>query len=65
MQLPAKFGGMALGSGLRTLGAQHLCSLTKSADDVERISGSWDVVAIAKNEVDGWWQKKLRMESRD
>ena len=36
-QLPPKFGGMALRSGLRTLGAEHLCSLAKSADLVDRI----------------------------
>ena len=51
-QLPPKYGGMALRSGLRTLGAQHLCSLVKSADDVERIVGGWDVVAIAQRETE-------------
>ena len=53
-QLPAKYGGMAMRSGLRTLGAQHLCSLAKSADHVERIVGSWNVIAIAKQETEAW-----------
>ena len=54
----SKIGGMALRSGLRTFWAQHLCSLAKSADDVERIVGIWDVVAIAKGEVEGWLQRR-------
>ena len=36
-QLPAKFGDMAVRSELRTFGAQHLCSLAKSAHNVERM----------------------------
>ena len=53
-QLPPKFGGMAVRSGLRTHGAQHLCSLAKSSDDVDRIVGGWDVVAVAKCETEVW-----------
>ena len=53
-QLPPKFGGMALRSGLKTHGAQHLCSLAKSADNVDRIVGGWDVVALAKQETECW-----------
>ena len=53
-QLPTKFGGMALRCGLRTFGAQHLCSLAKSADNVERIVGGWDVVGLAKHETEAW-----------
>ena len=53
-QLPAKFGGMAVRSGLRTFGAQHLCSLAKSADNVERIVGGWNLVAVAKYETEAW-----------
>ena len=53
-QLPLKFGGMGLRSGLRTLAAQHLCSLAKSADSVDRIVSDWDVVAIAQSEIGAW-----------
>ena len=38
-QLPPKFGGMAIRSGLRTYGAQRICSLEKSAENVDRIVG--------------------------
>ena len=41
-------------SGLRTFGAQHLCSLAKSADNVERIVGGWDVVSVVKRETEAW-----------
>ena len=41
-QLPAKFGGMALRSGLRTFGAQHIVSLAKTSSEVNRIVGSYD-----------------------
>ena len=53
-QLPPKYGGMALRSGLRTLGAQHLCSIAKCADNVDRIVGGWDVVATAKRDTEDW-----------
>ena len=53
-QLPAKFGGMGLRSGLRTFGAQHLCSLAKSAKNVDRIVNGWNAVAIAKAETRAW-----------
>ena len=56
-QLPPKFGGMSMRSGLRTLGAQHLCSLAKSADNVDRIVGGWDVVAAARRETEHWLNK--------
>ena len=49
-QLPPKYGGMALRSGLQTYGAQHLCSLAKSANNVDRIVGGWNVIAIAKRD---------------
>ena len=49
-QLPAKFGDMAV----RTFGAQHLCSLAKSAHNVERIVGEWDVVTAVKCETEDW-----------
>ena len=53
-QLPSKYGGMAMQSGLRTLGAQHLSSFAKAADYVERIVGNWDVIAHAKLETQDW-----------
>ena len=56
-QLPPKYGGMGLRSGLKTYGAQHLCSLAKSADNVERITGSWDLVSIAHRETGKWLSK--------
>ena len=53
-QLPPKFGGMAVRSGLRTHGAQHLCSLAKCADDVDRIVGGWNAVEVARRETEAW-----------
>ena len=53
-QLPPKYGGMALRSGLTTYGAQHLCSLAKVADNVERIVGVWDVLSIAHRDTAEW-----------
>ena len=32
-QLPPKYGGMALRSGLQTYGAQHLCSLVNDPEN--------------------------------
>ena len=61
-QQPAKFGGITLRSGLRTFGAQHLCSIAKSADDAERIVGNWNVVAIANDEVEGWIQSSCEQK---
>ena len=63
-QLPAKFGGMPLRSGLRTFGAQHLCSLAKSAKKVDRIVNGWDVVGIANSET-GTWLKDSCEQSVD
>ena len=45
---------MALRSGLRTHGAQHLYSIAKSADNVDRIVGGWDAVAVARRETEAW-----------
>ena len=56
-QLPPKFGGMSLRSGLRTFGAQHLYSLAKSANNVDRIVNGWDVVDIARRETGVWLSK--------
>ena len=47
-QLPPKFGGMALRSGLRTQGAHHLYSIAKCANNVDRIVGGWNAVAVAR-----------------
>ena len=58
-QLPPKYGGMALRSGLRTYGAQHLCSLAKSSNSVGRIVGGWDAVEIAKRDTERWLNDAL------
>ena len=55
-QLLPKYGGMALRSGPQTY-AQHLCSLAKSALNIERIFGSWDSIAIAKRDAGKWLAK--------
>ena len=59
-QLPPKYGGMGLRSGLRTYGAQHLCSLAKSAKNVEKIVGGWDVDAVAKRHIGDWLDNALQ-----
>ena len=53
-QLTPKFGGMSMRSGLTTYGAQHLVSLAKSAAEVERIVGKYDVLQLAKRETQSW-----------
>ena len=53
-QLPARFSGMAIRSGLRTFGAQHLYSLAQSAKNFDRIVNGWNAVAIAKEETGAW-----------
>ena len=53
-QLPAKFGGMAMRSGLRTFGAHHIVSLTKTSAEVKRIVGSFDACGVAKRETEAW-----------
>ena len=58
-QLPPKYGGLALRSGLRTYGAQHVCSLAKSSTNVGRIVGGWDVVEIAKRDTERWLNDAL------
>ena len=45
---------MALRSGLRTYGAQHLCSLAKCSVNVKRIVGGWDLIAVAKCDTEDW-----------
>ena len=44
-------------SGLTTYGAQHLVSLSKSASEVERIVGKWDVVQVAKHETESFFSR--------
>ena len=42
-------------SGLRTFGAQHIVSLTKTSDEVRRIVGpTYDALAIAKRDTEEW-----------
>ena len=53
-QLPPKYGGMGIRSGLRTFGAQHLCSLVKSSCNVGKIVGSWNVDAVARRDTEDW-----------
>ena len=53
-QLPSKYGGMGMRSGLRTYGAQHLCSLIKSSINIGRIIGAWNVVAVAQRDTEEW-----------
>ena len=59
LQLPAKYGGMSLRSGLQTYGAQHLSSLSKSSDDVERIIGSLNLITVAKRDTEEWLNNAL------
>ena len=53
-QLTPKFGGLSMRSGLTTYGAQHMVSLAKSAKEVERIVGEYDVLQLAKRETGTW-----------
>ena len=53
-QLTPKFGGISMRSGLTTYGAQHLVSLSKSATEVKRIVGEYDVLQVAKREAGTW-----------
>ena len=54
-QLPPKYGGMGLRSGLKTLGAQHAVSLLKTAPIVKAIlKGKYDVKLIMKHETEAW-----------
>ena len=56
-QLPAKFGGMAMRSGLLTFGAQHIVSLTKTSAEVKRIVGFYDAFTVAERETELWLTK--------
>jgi len=53
-QMPAKFGGMAMRSGLQTFGAQHIVSLIKTSIEVKRIVGAYDACTVAKQETEDW-----------
>ena len=48
---------MAIRSGLRTFGAQHIVSLTKTSAEVKRIVGTYDALAIAKQDTEEWLSK--------
>ena len=61
-QLPAKFGGMAMRSGLRTFGAQHIVSLIKTSAEVSRIVGSYNACDVAKRETKEWLTNACRGE---
>ena len=61
-QLPAKFGGMAMRSGLRTFGAQHIVSLAKTSNEVKRIVGDWDACTVAKQDTEEWLLKACQGE---
>ena len=56
-QLPPKFGGLAIRSGLRTHGAHHLTSLAKTAIDVRRIVTTYNVLALAERETKAWFNR--------
>ena len=53
-QLLAKFGGMAMRSGLRTFGAHHIVSLAKTSAEGKRILGSINACDVAKRETEKW-----------
>ena len=53
-KLPAKFGGMAMRSGLKTFGAQHIVSLIKTSEEVCRIVGPYDACGVAKLAAGDW-----------
>ena len=56
-QLPPKFGGLAIRSGLRTHGAHHLTSLAKTATDVRRIIPTYDIQAVAEGGTKAWFNR--------
>ena len=56
-KLPAKFGGMAMRSGLETFGAQHIVSLAKTSEEVMRIVGHYDACDVANLAVGEWLTK--------
>ena len=58
-QLPPKYGGMSIRSGLRTHGAHHLTSLVKTAPDVSRIVGDHDLLGKLESELQQWLDKAL------
>ena len=62
--MTAKYGGIALRSGLITYGAQNLCSLAKSAKNVDKIVGGREVIAIAQRDT-SLWLEKARDEKTD
>ena len=49
-------------SGLRTYGAQHLCSLVKTSENVKRIIGGWDVLTIAQRDTERWLNSAFEEE---
>ena len=67
-KLPSKFGGLALRSGLSTLGAQHFVSVTKAWDHVVRMCNvrAEDAEGTLKEycdrELKNWLQRQLGQE---
>ena len=45
-QLPSKFGGMAMRTGLKTFGAHYMTSLVKTAASTEKLLGAYDLMMI-------------------
>ena len=53
----SKCGGIRLRSGIHTTGAQHISSLAKCSEDIEKLLPHWDGPQVAM-EATEWWLKQ-------